>query len=126
MLSRDVAGPKHVYALAARGLVLSDPQKPNHLRWDHLALVRGLISIVQSPGLHVPHRGSSEGMTGQSKGLGLANLPPPLFVTTSIEFIIQLRKFEPGSEHIVLILSSNIEPPASVNLWLSVDATIVT
>lgn len=54
-------------------------------------------------------------MTSQNKGLGLSNLPPPLFGYMLLKFITELGECEPGSEHIVLRLSSNAELPASTN-----------
>ena len=125
LLSRDGAGPKHACASAVRGLVLSDRRGLTCLhQWIHLPDARG--SIFQAPGFLAPHRYSLEGMTDQSKGLGVANLPQTLFGITSINLTIELEECEPGREHIVLRLSSNVGLPASANLWgLSVDTTIV-
>lgn len=85
------------------------------LDWVHLPEVDGLVLIVEAPGFLAPHRYSLVEMTGQRKGLKNSDLPPSLFGTTSIKFVIELGECEPGSEHIVLRLSSNTELLASVN-----------
>jgi hypothetical protein len=93
--------------------------------WVHLLETDGLISMVQAPGFLAPHRYSLEGMTSQSKGLGLAILPLTLFGTKSIIFIIELRVRTRQRAYSVKTVKQRRAARISKLLGISVDVTIV-